>query len=304
MALAWTLFVGAWLVLGSLGRSTSMLWFAGLGPVATWLAATVATSAIAGKRGPSRRLVAVAGLLTAGGLAIGDRTGSGAAVFAAAAGWGVLSCAASRRAGASGDAGIAPACIVPPRAWADPAAWPAFGARWAMLPMMAALAVQSDWCAGIGVSPAQGVALHLAAMLAPAALLRLAPAPRSLHSPLWIAVFMAAGVAALPLVAGVRGWMAMSLLHALAWGLAWSQDLPRAGKVASRRSGRASGDTWLALSPAVGVLALGATIAAFGLDGLVAVHVALGALSLAGAMGWLIVDARHHAQLRQEERLS
>ena len=51
-------------------------------------------------------------------------------------------------------------------------------------------------------------------MLLPAAALQAFPRARALRSPLWIAVFMAAGVAALPLVPGVRGWMALSLLHA------------------------------------------------------------------------------------------
>jgi hypothetical protein len=50
-----------------------------------------------------------------------------------------------------------------------------------------------------------------------------------------------------------------------------------------------------AWAPAAGVLALGAMIAGFGLDVLVAVHVGLGALSLAGAAGWIIVVAWRHA---------
>jgi hypothetical protein len=235
MVIAWALFVGAWLVLGSLGRSTTALWFAGLGPVAVWLAVAGAANAITAKRGPPIAAVVVTGLLTAGGWVIASRTGSGMAVFSAAIGWGVLSCAASRRAGVGGDAAVAPGCVLPPQMLADPAGWPAFGARWAMLPMMAALAVQSDWCASIGVSPTLGIALHLAAMLVPAALLRVSPPLRAFQSPLWIAAFMAAGVAALPLVPGVRGWMVMSLLHAFAWGLASSRDVMDGRASASHR---------------------------------------------------------------------
>ena len=54
----------------------------------------------------------------------------------------------------------------------------------------------------------------------------------------------------------------------------------------------------------MGLLAVGSTIDAFGLDGLVTIHVALGALSVAGAMAWLVVDAWHHADPEQEETLS
>jgi len=307
IAFAWALFVGGWLVLGALGRSTTPLWFAGLGPVAAWLAVAGAATVFARGRAPSRDVVAAAAALTLVGLASGIEWGSGLGTFAAATGWGVLSCAATWRAGVGDGAAFAPGCASPPRALDDPAAWPAFGARWAMLPMMAALAVQSDWCAGIGVTAGQGVALHLAAMLAPVCLLRgwhLLRPRHSIQSPLWIAVFMAAGVAALLALPGVRGWMAMSLLHAVAWGVAWSQDAATASTFASRRAGRDLDFAWFALAPAAAVLALGAAIAVFGLDGLIAVHVGLGALSLAGAAAWIATDVWRHAQPEQEETLS
>ena len=235
MALAWALFVGGWLVLGALGRSTSALWVSGLGPVAAWLAVAGGITAFARGRALSFTAVVAATLLTVVGFACCVQWGSGLAAQAAAVGWGVLSCAASRRMGVGEWAAFAPGCATLPGSPADAMHWPAFGARWAMLPMMAAMAVASDWCAGIGVSAGQGIALHLAAMLGPALLLR------GLRSPLWITAFMAAGVVALPLLPGVRGWMAMSLLHAVAWGIAWSQEIDAARAPVSRRATRERG---------------------------------------------------------------
>ena len=53
--------------------------------------------------------------------------------------------------------------------------------------------------------------------------------------------------------------------------------------------------TWprplLAFAPAAAVLAVGATIAAFGLAGLAALHAGLGLLSACGAAGWIIARA-------------
>ncbi len=298
MALAWALFVGAWLVLGTLGHSTSPLWFSGLVPVAAWLAIAGGISAFARKGAPSRTAVTAAALLTVVGVACCVRWGSGFAALVAAGGWGVLSCAASRRAGAGRWAEFAPGCALLPGSLVDPMLGPAFGARCTMLPMMAGMAVASDWCAGISVSAGQGVALHLAAMLAPALLLR------GLRSPLWIAACMGAGLLALPLLPGVRGWMAMLLLQALAWGIAWSQALHAAPAPVSRRATRDRVSAWLALVPPASVLGLGLAIGAFGLEGLVAVHVALGALSLAGAAGWIVAGTWRHTHSAQKETLS
>ncbi len=299
-ALAWALFVAGWLVLGALGQSTTALWFAGLGPVAAWLAVAGATTAFTRRGAPSRTTVVGAAVVVVTALAACVRTGSGPALFVAAAGWGVLTCAASSRA----DAALAPGCAVSDLSLADPARWPALAARWAMLPMMAAMAVASDLCARLGVTAGEGVALHLVAMTAPALLWR------RLRSPWWVVGFMAAGLAALPALPGLRGWMAMSLLHAMAWGVAWAQEIAvgrgaagarvRVPRARERRSTRA------AIAPAAAVLALGATIATFGVDGLVAVHVGLGVLSLAGAAGWVIAGAWHHGHVRpqHEEMLS
>jgi hypothetical protein len=93
--------------------------------------------------------------------------------------------------------------------------------------------------------------------------------------------------------------MAMSLVHAVAWSLAWPKDAD-----APARARPAGAGAWLALGPAAGALALGAAIDAFGLEGLVTVHVALCALSLAGALAWRALEAWHHAHPGQEETLS
>jgi hypothetical protein len=303
IALAWALFVGGWLVLGALGRSTTPLWFSGLGPVAAWLAVAGVIPALSRGRAPTRAMVVAAAALTAVGLVASVHWESSIAAWTTAIGWDVLTCAASRRINGGRAAAFAPGCIRRVRALADTASWPALGARWAMLPMMAALAVQSDWCAGIGLSAGQGVALHLAAMLAPVALLRglrLLRLKQPPFSPLWIAAFMAAGVAALPMWPGVRGWMTMSLLHAVAWGVAWSQDIAAVPRTASRRWT----SVWHALVPAAVVLALGTAIAEFGLEGLVAVHIGLGVLSLAGAVAWIVSDAWHHEYPQQKETLA
>ena len=283
-ALAWGLFAGGWLVLGALGRATSVLWFAGLAPVGAWLVTAGALSAFGRRARPSRGTVIVAAAVTGASLAWCARFGDAAAALLAAAGWGVLSCAASRSAGA-----LAPACAVAPQALADPACWPAFAARWAMLPMMAALAVSPDWCAGLGLSTRQDVALHLAAMLLPAAVLR------GRVSPAWIALAMAASLAALAAWPGVRGWAALSLLQALAWGLA----VPRREDVRAMRA-----SPWWTVAPGLVVFALGALVAAFGLPGLVLVQAALALASLAGAGAWMLARAWPHAPRRRGERRS
>ena len=293
-ALAWVLFVGAWLVLGPLGRETSPLWFAGLLPIALWLATAGVARALAGDRPLPRALVVIAVALAVDGLAIGSETRNGLAVAVAAVGWGLASCAASRR----GDAAIAPGCAQAAFSLDDASSWPALGGRWVMLPMMAALVVQPDWCAGAGLSAAEGVALHLLAMLAPAVGLQLVSRRHALRSPLWIVALMAAGVAMLPLVPGVRGWMAMSLLHAAAWSLAWSRELAGCFGAPPRRG------AWPALGPAAALLALGTLIDVVGFAGLLAVHVALGAASLAGALAWWAADAWQHAHPKRGEGLS
>ena len=52
--------------------------------------------------------------------------------------------------------------------WADPSSWAAQSARWVMLPMMASLAVMTQWCGSDwGLAASQLGGLHLCAMLLP-----------------------------------------------------------------------------------------------------------------------------------------
>ena len=81
----------------------------------------------------------------------------------------------SRMSGSGGRAGLLD-CALPPDEvpWREPSAWPAFCARWSMLPMMATLAAMAQWCSGaFGLTPAQSVGVHLSAMLLPPLVLHL-----------------------------------------------------------------------------------------------------------------------------------
>jgi hypothetical protein len=161
--------------------------------------------------------------------------------------------------------------------WRDPAAWGVHAARWTMLPMMATLAVMAPWCGGeAGLAPAQWVGLHLAAMLLPPCALRLAGV-RTV-APAWVSAVMVAGLLLPWALPGLRGLMAMSLCHSVAWGLAWLAALS-VGRVARNERPR-RGE---ALLPAAVALALGVALAQFGPAALETVHVALGLAAAAGA---------------------
>jgi hypothetical protein len=60
----------------------------------------------------------------------------------------------------------------------------------------------------------------------------------------------------------------------------------------------------MALAPAAASLALAVTIDRAGLDGLVAIHAALGALALAGAIAAWVGDVGHRTRAARQERLS
>ena len=77
-------------------------------------------------------------------------------------------------------AGLLFDCALPllrPGRWRDLAAWPQAAAALAMLPMMASLPAMADWCGDLRWPAAAGTALHLGAMLLPAALLHAWPMP-------------------------------------------------------------------------------------------------------------------------------
>jgi hypothetical protein len=86
-----------------------------------------------------------------------------------------------------------------------------------MLPMMAALPVMAQACSAAWRLPDEaGLALHLAAMLLPAALWR--RPGRALHATLL--ALLLGGVAVALRWPGLAGWMGLSLLHTVAWSLA------------------------------------------------------------------------------------
>ena len=193
------------------------------------------------------------------------------------------------RADASGAQGCA-ATLVDSPGTRHANAWPVAAARWTMLPMMAAMVVAGDWCASGGVTAHAAMALHFAAMFVPALLATLAgDALRPLRGAAAIATLMIAGVVASLAWPGARGWMAMSLLHAAAWSLAWAHALHRD---AVAKATTAAPGVVVAIVPALAALALGALLSRFGIAGLVAVHVGLGVVAAAGAITWALRAVR------------
>jgi hypothetical protein len=197
---------------------------------------------------------------------------------------GTLALLSSRMSGSGGRAGLLD-CALPPDEvpWREPSAWPAFCARWTMLPMMAMLAAMAQWCGGaFGLTPAQSVGLHLSAMLLPPLVLLLSG--RSLNGPVWITFALALGLCLFGILPGSRGLMAISLCQSVAWGLAWFGSTSRTpGEPERGRSHWA-----VALVPAAAALALGSAIDDFGPSALIAVQVTLGLTACAGAVaGWL-----------------
>ena len=167
--------------------------------------------------------------------------------------------------------------------------WAVAAARWTMLPMMAAMVVDGDWCASGSVTAHAAMALHFAAMFVPALLATLiGGAWRPLRGSAAIATLMIAGLAASFAWPGARGWKAMSLLHAAAWSLAWAQALRREAVAQAATAPNVA----IAALPAFAALALGALLSRFGIAGLVAVHVGLGVVSAAGAIAWTLRAAR------------
>jgi hypothetical protein len=350
-ALAWALTLAGWLALGALGRATTPLWFAGLAPLACWLALSVAL--MTGRASPSLPrggdpvATLAAGLVAAVAFISAARGGSAIAAFVAAGAWAVVSSAAWRAAGVEAatasarraqlalivpaiagatlawwvagdlDGGVtlvtatrlalfvlgssallaplarhrlppaegvaASSCLIPSSASAGAGSWAAAAARWTMLPTMAAMGVAGDWCASGGVTARDAMALHFAAMLVPALVVSLAG--KRLNGSAWIVAAMLAGVGASLAWPGARGWLAMSLLHAAAWSLAWAQAARRAPAVARTRP---ASHVRAAALPALAVLALGIVLSRFGIAGLVAVHAGLGLASATGALAWAL----------------
>jgi hypothetical protein len=208
----------------------------------------------------------------------------GALVLAAAAALAALQ-------GGAGDRSTASRCRAglfdcslpawPAGAWSDARQWPALLAGLAMLPMMAALPLMVAWCRARSIPPEATVVLHLAAMFAPALLLR-----RSIVH--WTARTLAS-VCALCLVAGAIAvtWapapinlLGLAASHGAAWGLAWAGQL----WAPDRRGRRGASALRAAIGYAALTLAFGAIVARFGEAGVQGTHAALGAVA---ALAWI-----------------
>lgn len=198
--------------------------------------------------------------------------------------------------------------LLQPGRWRHPATWPQTAAALAMLPMMASLPAMADWCGGLRWPAAAGTALHLGAMLLPAALLHSLGKPLQRPQPI-LALLLVLGGAALLMWPGQSGLMVASWLHGLAWSVAWSVMLmPRGGRSGSvgrqassaqsctARAGLAPGAKWgAALLTASAVLLLGQAMAQAGPAALEAVHATLAGLGLVGGFAGLL----DHAALPQ-----
>jgi len=164
--------------------------------------------------------------------------------------------------------------------WRDPATWAVQSARWAMLPMMASLAVTSQWCGSAwGLSPSQASGLHLGAMLLPPLVLHLSRV--RLPNAMGVGLAMAAGLVMLCALPGLQGLMAASMCHSLAWGLAsFAQvDAPPVSRSPNLPLG-----VLRAVAPACCVWVLGLAIADSGPWALWWVHFTLGALATVGSV--------------------
>jgi hypothetical protein len=173
----------------------------------------------------------------------------------------------------------------PAGAWRDARQWPALLAGLAMLPMMAALPLMVAWCRTQAIAPQAMVLLHFAAMFAPALLLR--------HTLASWSVRTLSTVCALCLVAGAMlalwadaplNLLGLAFTHGAAWGLAWAGQLWSP----DRRSRQGASPLHAALGYAALTLAFGVVVERFGMQGVAATHVALGA---AAAAAWLISTA-------------
>jgi hypothetical protein len=169
----------------------------------------------------------------------------------------------------------------PAGSWRDTMQWPTLLAGLAMLPMMATLPLMVAWCRGEAVAPQAIVALHLAAMFAPALLLQRQLATWPVHRLSAVCAGCLAAGSALVLWAETP-WnlLGLAAAHGAAWGLAWAGQL-----WAPARRGRAGAPPWrAALGYAVLTLAVGVVVARFGVQGVAGVHVALG---LVAGAAWL-----------------
>lgn len=176
-------------------------------------------------------------------------------------------------------------CSLPawPRgAWNDAVQWPTLLAGLAMLPMMAAMPLMVAWCRADMIAPQTIVALHLAAMFAPALLLRrwvLGASTQRMAA--LCALCLGAGALAALVLAAPWNLLVLATLHGAAWGLAWAGQLWAPG----RRSQAGTSPWRAALVYALLTLAFGLLVQQLGAAGVTAAHAVLG---LAASLAWLI----------------
>lgn len=169
----------------------------------------------------------------------------------------------------------------PAGAWHDARQWPALLAGLAMLPMMAALPLMVVWCRAEAIAPQVTVLLHLAAMFAPALLLRRSIEQWSQRTVSTVcAAFLAAGAVVVLWADAPWNLLGLAFAHGAAWGLAWAGQL----WAPDRRSRQGASPLRAAIGYAALTLAFGAVVEQFGPAGVSATHVALG---VAAVLAWL-----------------
>lgn len=170
-------------------------------------------------------------------------------------------------------------------AWREPGRWPVMLASWVMLPMMCSLSLMTSLCRGGPVSAQAMLALHLAAMFAPAWLMSAAPAGVRERGAAWASgPLLGLGALAVGWMDTSGAWIVLALAHGAAWSLAWSSQF------GARREGAACDVApWRAAAVnATAALGLGLAVGAAGLQVLGTLHLALGA---AGLMAFVVALA-------------
>ncbi len=171
--------------------------------------------------------------------------------------------------------------------WRVPQRWPVLLASFVMLPMMCSLPLMVGLCGSGTVRPQAVLAVHFAAMFAPA-LLMVRRAAVTAAAPRICAALLALGALILLLVPGPSAWWGLVLAHGAAWSVAWAAQLDdRAGRK-STRSSPFLGATLNALL----ALALGLAITIAGLQALTAGSIALGVTGALAALAGPIWRAR------------
>jgi hypothetical protein len=173
----------------------------------------------------------------------------------------------------------------PAGAWQDARQWPALLAGLAMLPMMAALPLLVAWCRTQAIAPQAMVALHFAAMFAPAWLLRRSIAQWSVRTVSALcALCLATGAVFAIWADAPLNLLGLAVAHGAAWGLAWAGQL----WAPNQRSRRGASPLRAAIGYAALTIAFGVVVEHFGAAGVAATHAALG---LAACAAWLLSAA-------------